>query len=160
MGLSRSATDRLGIWASVGCTVHCVIAPLLFLLVPTFAGVWAHPASHALIALLVLPLAGTVLLRGYRAHRRRWILTTTLLGALAIVVGCILPYAAPENHGATESAVAPSGAVSCTCCPQLERTEEGEFELELPPASIATILGSVLLVASHSGNLMCGRRHR
>lgn len=144
--------DRLGIWASAACAVHCFAAPLLFLLVPTLAGIWAHPASHVLIALLVLPLAGTVLLRGYRVHRRRWILTTTVLGGLAILVGCVLPYV---SFGEVASA-----ASHTECCPHVAADAQGGLGFRLPPASIVTILGSVLLVVSHAGNLICGRRCR
>ena len=49
--------DRLGIAASTACTIHCLVAPLLFLFLPRLADVWAHPASHALVALFVLPMA-------------------------------------------------------------------------------------------------------
>ena len=141
--------DRIGILASAACAVHCGVAPLLFLLIPAFAEVWAHPASHALIALVVLPVAATVLLHGYRTHRRSWILWATLVGGASILVGCVLPYlgtgAGAETGGCTD------------CCPTLETGADGETSLRLPPASIASILGSVLLIAAHAGNLICCR---
>ena len=72
--------DRLGVWASIACTAHCMAAPFLFILAPGFAGIWAHPGSHALIATLVLPLAVTIIRKGYKLHGRRWIAGATGLG--------------------------------------------------------------------------------
>ena len=164
--MGSSTLDRVGIWASAACAVHCFAAPLLFLLAPAFTDIWAHPASHVLIALFVLPLAATVLLRGYRVHQRKWILVTTSLGVFAILVGCVLPYVgthvveAATAHGA---AIAGEGAASTacnSCCPSLETSPDGETSLKLPPASIATILGSFFLIVSHAGNLSCCRSCR
>jgi len=146
---SSSRWDRLGIWASAACAVHCLIAPALFLLAPALAEVWANPASHAIIALVVLPVAATVLRRGFRLHRKAWIAVTTTVGILLILIGCVLPYLA-------ETAVAAAGA--CTeCCPHLLEGSDGELQLTLPPASIVTVLGSLFLVASHVGNLVYTR---
>lgn len=152
---SLSGWDRLGIWASVACTIHCLIAPLLFLLAPAFASVWAHPASHAIIALFVLPAAATVLRRGYKVHRKRWIAVTTTLGGALILVGCVLPYvgSGAAGHGSAEAA-----AACAECCPQLVESTDGDWSLNWPAASIVTVLGSVFLVASHMGNLVCTRR--
>jgi len=139
--------DRMGVCASILCAVHCAVAPLLFLAVPTFAGIWAHPSSHALIAMLVLPLAGTVVLRGYRVHRRRWVAASAALGGMCIVVGSCLPFVSEvEPNPETEACM--------SCCPQIVADEDGEATLGLPPASIATILGSLLLIAGHLGNLV------
>lgn len=143
---SRGNNDRLGVFASAACAVHCLAAPLLFLAVPSIAEVWSHPLSHAVIALLVLPLASTVLLRGYRTHHRHWIAATTLLGIGAVVVGCVLPYMGAESQA--------EECVTCACCLQVVEDEAGHSKLELPPASIATLIGSAFLIASHLGNLV------
>ena len=142
------AWDRLGVWASVACTLHCIAGPFLFLAVPAFAEVWAHPASHALIAIFVLPLACTVLLRGYRVHRKHWVATCAMIGIAFVVAGSVLPFLG------NEVAAAESGACA-SCCPQLVESADGDgfAGLSWPPASIATVLGSCFLVASHLGNL-------
>lgn len=143
-----SRWDRLGVFASVACTLHCIAGPFLFLAVPTFAEVWAHPASHALIALFVLPLASTVLLRGYRLHGKTWVAACAWIGVAFVLSGSVLPFVG------TEAAAAESGACA-SCCPQLVTNDAtgGVAGVEWPPASIATVLGSAFLVASHLGNL-------
>ena len=58
---SMAATlDRTGVIASVGCAIHCMVAPLLVVFAPTLGGWWVHPATHLLIAALVLPNANLV----------------------------------------------------------------------------------------------------
>ena len=152
-GIDAGKWDRLGVWASIACAAHCLVAPFLFLAVPTFAGIWAHPSSHALVALLVLPLAAMVLLRGYRSHQRHWVAAAAMVGMGCILVGCALPFL--EDGG--EAAAAATTACQDNCCPQIVQEEDGSTTLGWPPASIATLLGSVLLVASHMGNLACCR---
>lgn len=148
-GASGSRWDRLGVCVSIACAFHCLVAPLLFMAVPTIAGIWAHPSSHALVALLVLPLAGTVLLRGYRVHRKRWIGVTALLGTACILLGSVLPFLGGEEAAAC-------GAEGCaSCCPRIIPDESGGITLGWPPASIFTLAGSALLVACHLGNLAC-----
>lgn len=138
--------DRWGVWASVACAIHCLAAPLLFLLLPTLAPVWSHPSSHALIATGVLPLAGTVLWRGYRLHRRAWIAAAAILGGSFIVAGCVLPFLG-------EGGAAAVGDACLNCCPQVVEDDAGRAGLDWPAASIATMIGSVFLVTCHLGNM-------
>lgn len=141
--------DRLGVWASIACTAHCMAAPLLFILAPGFAGIWAHPGSHALIATLVLPLAVTVIHKGYKLHGRRWIAGATGLGMSLILAGCVLPFIGEAE----------SSAGTCTdCCPRLVETQAGGWDLQMNPASIVSILGSLFLIAAHIGNMTCRRK--
>ncbi len=153
-GLFLTATsnrwDRLGAVASVACAIHCLVAPLLFLTIPTIGGIWAHPCSHALIALIVLPLACTVLCRGYRIHRRAWVAGSALLGIGCVLLGCVLPFVGDDPS--------PEAGEACaSCCPQLVEDETGQASLGWPPASVATIIGSGFLLACHLGNFLCRR---
>ena len=154
-GRESSACDRLGVFASAACAVHCLVAPLLFLIVPSIAGVWSHPLSHAVIALVVLPLASSVLFKGYRLHGRRWVAASTMIGIGAVIIGCLLPYV---GGAAEAAAVAEETASSCACCLHVVEDEAGGSKLRIPPASVATLIGSAFLVASHLGNLVNCRR--
>jgi len=168
----RSRWDRLGIIASVGCAVHCLVAPFLLLLLPTLGSVWSHPAAHWVLAALVLPLAGVVIWRGYRLHRKRLALVAMGLGAMFILAGLILPVWPANADAAVTPASAnvvhashaagsppaadPAPAEACTeaCCPTIvQDAETGSLSMTLPPASLVTIVGSVLLVIAHAINL-------
>jgi hypothetical protein len=183
----RPNPDRIGVTASVLCAIHCAVTPVFFLLAPSFGRVWAHPASHWLVALLVVPLAAVALLAGFRRHGRRWILGAGILGMSLVIAGAAIPYlesgeeAAPaEAHAA--SAGEPSGITAETefvyvvgeeeddvaseatcpdaCCPTLTVDEQGNRRLQIPLASIVTTFGGLALILTHLGNLRCCRTCR
>ncbi|MEM9419674.1 MAG: MerC domain-containing protein [Planctomycetota bacterium] len=168
--------DRLGIFASVACVVHCLAAPLLLLFLPVLGAWWSHPAAHVVLAALVLPLAGFVVVRGYRKHRRRVALVALVLGCVFILAGLVLPYVdaasglgiSSASAGETEAVpslllmekgqfgAAETGDDGCTetCCPSIAvDAETGQASFNFPPGSIATFLGSVFLVLAHAVNL-------
>ena len=79
--------DRVGVIASVLCAIHCAATPVLLLFLPVFGKVWSHPASHWLMALLVVPLAGVTVATGFKRHRRKWIIASGVLGIVFVLVG-------------------------------------------------------------------------
>ncbi|MEM0967848.1 MAG: MerC domain-containing protein [Verrucomicrobiota bacterium] len=84
--------DRIGVIASVLCAVHCAVTPFLLLFAPAFGQIWAHPASHWLVALFVVPLAIAMTIRGFRVHRKQWIVASGLAGVVLVIVGALIPY--------------------------------------------------------------------
>jgi len=180
--------DHIGIAASVLCAIHCAVAPFLLLALPAVGKIWAHPASHILVALLVVPLAAISIQRGYVAHRKRWVLITAYLGILVVLAGSALPLfskgtqppissmqdpgPAPEsNLSLASSSIDDTSSMSGSedesfedmecidnCCPSLQITESGESELYVPPAAIVTTLGGIFLIVAHIGNICCSGR--
>lgn len=162
--------DRIGILASVLCAIHCAIAPVLLIFAPTFGRWWAHPASHWLIALFVVPLAIVMIARGFRKHRRRWVATSGSIGIALVVAGAVVPYvgqAKTIEGKASQSEAAPTNAAEewppgeeksetgCEdgCCPSLVTDEQNQSRLHIPPASIVTTLGGLALILAHVGNV-------
>lgn len=90
--------DRIGIGASVLCAIHCAAAPFLLLLLPTFGKIWAHPLSHILVAMLVVPLAAFSIRRGYLTHQKRWVLVTAYIGIFVVLTGAALPAFSKESQ--------------------------------------------------------------
>ncbi|MCR9245717.1 MAG: MerC domain-containing protein [bacterium] len=140
--------DRTGVFASVFCAIHCAAAPALMLAAPALGSIWAHPMSHLTIAAIVLPVAGFALRTGLRQHGRRWVLNLGLLGIALVLAGAILPYL---------TSPAEAGCENCdNCCPSFVVDEAtGEERLNVPPASIITLLGGIALVTAHMANLRC-----
>jgi len=164
--------DRVGITASVACAIHCLIAPFLLLLLPTLGTVWAAPWVHWVLAVLVLPLAMLVVYRGYRRHRKRWVLAAALCGAALVTAGLVAPHIndrplvqapAPaflvSMGGSTSTSPMTEAHASCAegCCPTLAVSDTGAATLGIPAGGLLTILGSLLLIAGHSGNLLACR---
>ena len=152
--------DKIGGMASTACAIHCLISPILFLSLPAFAEIWAHPASHALMAIWVVPMALTVVIYGYRKHGQKWVSAAALCGIALILMGSALPYMPKAN----DSSIAdPLDAVAvaeepCDCCPSIVTDTDGEMKLHWPPAGIATVMGSGFLILAHWGNRRCSKR--
>jgi len=83
--------DRVGVAASVLCAIHCAIAPILLIALPTFGKIWAHPASHILVAIFVVPIAAFSIRKGYQTHGRRWVAIMATIGILFVLIGAALP---------------------------------------------------------------------
>jgi hypothetical protein len=74
--------DKWGVITSVACMVHCVLFPLLSVLLPILkADLLEHPIVEWSFILLALFFGGTAMLHGFRHHHRR------LLPALLFLVG-------------------------------------------------------------------------
>ncbi len=63
----RHTLDRLAIWLSGLCLVHCLVFPIAIAILPVLAGIlprqwWVHPVILA----AALPLAVVALVRGWR----------------------------------------------------------------------------------------------
>ena len=180
--------DRIGVAASVLCAIHCAATPALLLFAPTLGETWVHPASHWIAALLVVPLALAMVLRGFRIHRERWIVAVGLLGMTLIIAGAIIPYL-PDRGDAAEakSGIASAGEAATeqgaeedfvwivgeetesdthvegcadACCPSLVTGSEGNTKLHVPPASVVTTLGGIALICTHLGNLCACRKQK
>ena len=85
MNASRQWADRLGVWTSSLCVIHCILTPVLI----SSSAVLAHflPAEervHRSLALLVALFGAIALLVGFRKHGRRRILILMSAG-----LGCI-----------------------------------------------------------------------
>jgi hypothetical protein len=175
----RLNADRIGVIASTLCAIHCAVTPFLLLLLPTFGKMWAHPATHWGMALVVVPIAIIMMTSGYRKHRRKWIVAIGSAGVALVILGAAVPYlenaftaepaepAAPTPVAASSEGEADPGEVvheeHCdSCCPSLTTNAEGDTKLKIPTASIVTTLGGVALIITHLGNLCtcasCRRR--
>ena len=81
----RLWADRLGVWASVLCVVHCLFTPVLL----SFSAVFAHllpgeESAHRFLAVAVASFGALALVSGFRRHRRRRVVALLLAGLLCI----------------------------------------------------------------------------
>ena len=79
--------DRLGIWASALCVVHCLLTPVVVALSPVAAQFLPGEAStHRAFAVVVASLGCFALIRGFRRHRRARVLALMASG-LSLILG-------------------------------------------------------------------------
>ena len=106
--------DRIGIIASVLCAIHCALTPVLLILMPTFGKAWAHPATHWGMAIVVIPIAIMMLVKGYRKHRKKWVVGVGSLAILFIIIGAILPYTEAGTSGSANLSAASEAPAPAT----------------------------------------------
>lgn len=77
--------DRLGIWASVLCVIHCVFTPVLLSTSIVFAHLLpGDEVVHRTLAVLIALLGAIALVRGFSQHREMAVLVLMCIG-----LGCI-----------------------------------------------------------------------
>ena len=84
---ARHLADRLGIWASALCVVHCLLTPVVL----SLSAVAAHllpgeESTHRSLAVLVALFGAVALLRGFRVHGRRRVIVM-MAGGLGCIAG-------------------------------------------------------------------------
>ena len=148
--------DRIGAVLSAICAVHCAVTPFLLLTLPTFGKFWAHPASHWIMALFVVPLAVFSLSSCYRQHRRKWIIAMGITGIVLVLAGAAAPSLKNTLNASAATAIGVAESTlehECdSCCPSIESTANGGWRLHTPLASILTTIGSLFLIGTHVGN--------
>lgn len=156
----KSRADRLGIWASGLCAVHCALSPLLIILTPALASWWVSSSVHILAAMTVIPLAGFALLRGWRRHNRIWPLFCVFIAALCIILG-LSPFTADLQPlyltWGTLSEGMHVDLATPVCCPTVQMSSAGG-SLLLPWVTLLTMFGSLLLILAHAVNLALLKR--
>jgi hypothetical protein len=80
--------DRIGIWTSTLCVIHCLLTPVLF----SLSAVSAHflpseERTHRTLAVAIAALGAIALVKGYRRHRSSRVLVLMVIGLLFILGG-------------------------------------------------------------------------
>jgi len=86
-----STMDRLGVVASVGCAIHCLLMPVVL----SLSAVYAHllpteEHTHRVLAVAVSCIGAIALGRGYKKHRKLSPLLLMAAGLCFIVGGAVL----------------------------------------------------------------------
>jgi hypothetical protein len=85
----NAVLDKLGILASGLCMIHCLVVPLLLLLLPSLlSGV--EDSTHKILLWVVTPLALMALVQGYLRHRCLSPLIVGFIGLLLMGLSLIL----------------------------------------------------------------------
>ncbi len=77
--------DRVGVWTSVLCVVHCLFTPILLSLSAAFAHFLpSEERVHRSLAVAIAAIGALALLRGFRRHRRARVLLLLTSGLATI----------------------------------------------------------------------------
>lgn len=91
--MRKHYADRVGIWLSSLCLIHCMLTPLILLGLPALSLFKFSESLHQALAVVLPVIALVAFIPGYRHHRRTNILWLAASG-LMLIVGAALGAAA------------------------------------------------------------------
>jgi carbon starvation protein CstA len=72
------------------CAVHCLLTPLLLVVLPILATTFfVHENFHLWMLLAVIPTTGFAVFMGCRKHRDRWVIVLSVIGLSLLVVALL-----------------------------------------------------------------------
>lgn len=91
--------DKIGIFLSGLCAVHCLVTPLLLLTLPVLGQAFEEESVHLIMALFVAPVGGFAFWSGYKHHKKAKVLALGILGILLIAGASVAPHSWVEFFG-------------------------------------------------------------
>lgn len=90
--------NKIGMYASLACAVHCAVFPLLLVFAPSLAD-WLHlnVAVEAVLLVFVVGVTGYMMMRGFPVHRRLKPSVVAVLGVLCLLLG-VMTHGVHEAH--------------------------------------------------------------
>ena len=85
-------SDKLAIAFSMVCLIHCLVLPILLILLPPFSGLFAldDEMFHQWMLYAVLPISIAALMMGYLHHRSYKVFLVGSIGLLLIIISTTL----------------------------------------------------------------------
>ena len=126
--------DKFAIFLSVTCAVHCLLTPILIVILPIFAtSIFADANFHLWMLYLVLPTTGIAIFLGCKKHKDKAVIALSALGLLIVTASTIYQYSLQTDTGA---------CVICT---------SGGHTITNPIVQV-NILAGALLISAHVRN--------
>lgn len=91
--------DKMGIFLSGVCTIHCLVTPLLALALPALGEAFEAEWVHILMALFILPVGLFAFWSGYKHHKQMRVLGLGIAGLAVIVAALLLPHEIVDQVG-------------------------------------------------------------
>ncbi len=86
--VSTGVLDRIGVYASVLCFIHCLATPIILSLLAVYAHFLpSEERTHRVLALFITLIGAVAILGGYRRHRKPIVLVLMLAGLALIFAG-------------------------------------------------------------------------
>ena len=83
--------DKLGIFLSIGCLIHCLLMPIILPILPLLGLTTDHESIvHIILAVFVIIIATVTIIPGYFEHKNLLTLLTGMIGSIFIYISGIL----------------------------------------------------------------------
>lgn len=84
--------DKIGIFLSTLCAIHCLLTPLLVLALPVLGQAFEATWVHWTMALVIVPVGVFAFWSGYKHHKQNKVFGLGLVGLLLVAAGSVLPH--------------------------------------------------------------------
>lgn len=149
---SHGWLDKLAISMAAVCAVHCLLTPVLIVMLPILAtSFFVHQDFHLWMLFLVIPTTSFAVFMGCRKHKDRWVATLSAIGISILV--CALVYERQQNAAQT---AAHAHADACPHC--VRSLDEGSAPLHA--AALFNTFGGLFLAGGHFRNFRLCRKTR
>ena len=164
--------DRAAIAMAVVCGIHCLVTPILLVLLPVVGTTfWANGDFHLWMLILVIPTTALASISGCRKHRDRMVAICATVGLLFLISATARETLAADSSASTELAAVSIGATdspdaaACTSCCAVDANHEGESSaslgiLPLTTGALLNLTGGFFLIAGHARNFRLCRASR
>lgn len=82
--------DIFGIFLSMACVLHCLLAPIVLLILPISKNVLFNENIHKVLLLLMIIICGAAFIKGVLKHKKVNILVFFFIGVLIQICGLVL----------------------------------------------------------------------
>ncbi|MGZ3768893.1 MAG: MerC domain-containing protein [Bdellovibrio sp.] len=91
--------DKVGIFLSGLCAIHCLITPILLLTMPVWGKVFEEEWVHLMMAVFVAPIGLFAFWSGYTHHKKTRVFALGILGISLVVGASLAPHSWVEFFG-------------------------------------------------------------
>ena len=113
--------DRVGVFASTACIVHCALIPVVISLAPSIAHFLpASESVHRILVFLLAAIGGLAFRSGFRIHRRKIVLFVMLCALASIAIGAFIGEAGASHP--IEIGITTTGSILLICAHVMNRT--------------------------------------
>ena len=138
--------DSLAISMSLICAVHCLLTPVLTVVLPIVATTfWANENFHLWMVLCVVPTTTAAVYMGCRKHKDKIVPALSMIGLIILV-----------SIAAYETVLhASAGTASAAACAGCDAHGHGTT---LSTSTVLNVLGGCLIAAAHIRNYLLCRK--
>ena len=145
---SHGWVDKLAISMAAICAVHCLLTPVLVVMLPIIAtSFFVHQDFHLWMLYLVIPTTSFAIYMGCRKHKDKWVATFSALGLSVLLCALIVERQNTAAHSAEDGAA----------CPHCVR-DVSEAPVPMHAAAWINTLGGLFLASGHVRNYRLCRR--
>ncbi len=145
---SHGWVDKLAISMAAICAVHCLLTPVLVVMLPIIAtSFFVHQDFHLWMLYLVIPTTSFAIYMGCRKHKDKWVATLSALGVSVLLCALIVERQNAATHATEDGAH----------CPHCVR-DMNEEAVPMQTAAWINTLGGLFLASGHVRNYRLCRR--